>query len=127
MLNFDFWDKEWPVITGAPHIVLGGLFILIVAIFLLVRWPYSREIAGLKAESAALNERLRLAHDQQAGLTNQVDTLTSQLVELRQLAQTSPFAQLADKASTTAREISTANLALGRTLTPGEFTTMLSR
>jgi hypothetical protein len=56
--SFDFWDKEWPVITGAPHIVLGGLFILVVAIFLLVRWAYSREIAGLKAESGALNERL---------------------------------------------------------------------
>ena len=62
MLNFDFWDREWPVITGAPHIVAGGLFLLVVAIFLLVRWAYSREIAGLKAESGALNERLRLAH-----------------------------------------------------------------
>ena len=64
MLNFDFWDKEWPVITGGPHIVLGGLTILVAAIFLLVRWFYSREIAGLKAanaatkaESAALSER----------------------------------------------------------------------
>jgi hypothetical protein len=91
------------VITGAPHIALAGIAILVVAIFFLVRWAYSRVIAGLKAGSGALNERLRLNHHQQGGLTNQVDTLTAQLVELKQgIAQRSPnIDRLADVASTT--------------------------
>jgi uncharacterized integral membrane protein len=51
MLNFDFWDAEWPLIVAAPHIVLGGLAvaILILVAFLIVQLACSRQIAALKA------------------------------------------------------------------------------
>ena len=64
-------------------------------------------------------------------MTKQVNTLTGQLVELqRVVAQREPMpniAQLADTASTTARAVSAANVALGRTLTPGDPTLIFEK
>jgi septal ring factor EnvC (AmiA/AmiB activator) len=84
MLNFDFWDAEWPLIVAAPHIVLGGLavVILILVVFLIVQLACNRQIAGLKAESVALNRRLRLASDRQDEVTRQLETVTTKVSEL---------------------------------------------
>jgi hypothetical protein len=84
MLNFDFWDAEWPLIVAAPHIVLGGLavVILILVVFLIVQLACSRQIAGLKAESAMLNRRLRLASDRQDEVSRQLEAVTTELLEL---------------------------------------------
>ena len=84
MLNFDFWDAEWPLIVGAPHIVLGGLavVILILVVFLIVQLACSRQIAGLKAESVMLNRRLRLASDRQDEVSRQLEAVTTELLEL---------------------------------------------
>ena len=84
MLNFDFWDAEWPLIVAAPHIVLGGLavVILILVVFLIVQLACSRQIAALKAESVALNRRLRLASDRQDEVTRQLETVTTKVAEL---------------------------------------------
>ena len=84
MLNFDFWDAEWPLIVGAPHIVLGGLavVILILVVFLIVQLACSRQIAGLKAESVILNRRLRLASDRQDEVSRQLEAVTTELLEL---------------------------------------------
>jgi type II secretory pathway pseudopilin PulG len=86
-LNFDFWDKEWTAIRGAPHILFWTVVIVILAILLIVvivRWGYSREIAGLKAEKAAFRERLTLACDGHALVTQQVEILTKQVEQLSQ-------------------------------------------
>jgi hypothetical protein len=95
MLNFDFWDKEWPAINGAPHIVGWAVVIVILVIlliFVIVRWGYTREIAGLKAEKAALRERLSLAHGAHALVTQQIETLTEHVAQLtQQIAQKTPF------------------------------------
>ena len=84
MLNFDFWDAEWPLIVAAPHMVLGGLAvaILILVVFLIVQLACSRQIAGLKAESLALNRRLWLAIDRQGEVTRQLETVTAAVAEL---------------------------------------------
>lgn len=84
MLNFDFWDAEWPLIVAAPHIVLGGLavVILILIILLIVQLACSRQIAGLKAETVVLNRCLRLASDRQGEVTRQLEAVTTELLEL---------------------------------------------
>ena len=84
MLNFDFWDAEWPLIVGAPHIVLGGLAVVILTlvVFLIVQLACSRQIAGLKAESVILNRRLRLASDRQDEVSRQLEAVTTELLEL---------------------------------------------
>ena len=68
MLNFDFWDKEWPAITSAPHIVFWAVIIviLVILVILLILVLVRREVARLKTEKAALSERLSLAHDEHA-------------------------------------------------------------
>ena len=118
MLNFDFWDKEWRVITGAP--LCWGVVIVIVVIFVIVRWRHSRKVAGLKAEKAALNERFSLAHDEHAIVTQQVETLTKQVAQLsQQIAQKDAIPNLAytsDTVTGTVHALSFANNALGRTL-----------
>jgi hypothetical protein len=125
MLNFDFWDKEWPLVTGAPHILFWAVVIVILVILLaivIVRWGYSREIAGLKAENAALRERLSLAHDAHAMVAQQVDTLTKQAGQLsHQIAQNDTIAHLAYTGDTvigTVLALSNTNNALARLLTP---------
>ena len=84
MLNFDFWDAEWPLIVAAPHIVLGGLAVVILTlvVFLIVQLACSRQIAGLKADSVMLNRRLRLASDRQDEVSRQLEAVTTELLEL---------------------------------------------
>jgi hypothetical protein len=125
MLNFDFWDKEWPAINGAPHIVGWAVVIVILVIlliFVIVRWGYTREIAGLKAEKAALRERLSLAHGAHALVTQQIETLTEHVAQLtQQIAQKDAFPKLAytsDTVTGTVHALSNTNNALGRIVTP---------
>jgi hypothetical protein len=125
MLNFDFWDKEWPVGTGAPHILFWAVVIVILVILfilVIVRWGYSREIAGLKAENAALRERLSLARDAQAVVNEQVEILTKQVGQLsHQMAQKDTINHLAytsDTISGTVQALSVTNNALTRVLAP---------
>jgi hypothetical protein len=84
MLNFDFWDAEWSSFVAAPHIVLGGLalIILILVVFLTAQLACSRQIARLKTESVVLNRSLRLASDRQDEVTQQLEAVTTELLEL---------------------------------------------
>jgi hypothetical protein len=120
MLNFDFWDREWPVITAAPHIVLWGTVIIIAVVFFVVRWGYSREVAGRKAETAVLNERLRLAADEQTAVTRELDRLKQNFAKLdQQIERGMPVAGLASATATvsgTIGDLSRANSLLGSTL-----------
>ena len=122
MLNFDFWDAEWPLIMAAPHIVLGGLAVvtLILVVFLIVQSAYSRQIAGLKAQSVALNWRLRLASDLQDKITRQLETVTAEVVELtRHITGKATISVLLDdtaKLSGTIVDLAHANTELANTL-----------
>jgi hypothetical protein len=84
MVNFDFWDAEWSSFVAAPHIVLGGLalIILILVVFLIVQLACSRQIARLKAESVVLSRSLRLASDRQNEVTRQLEAVTTELLGL---------------------------------------------
>jgi ATP-dependent 26S proteasome regulatory subunit len=126
-MNFEFWSQEWPLIAGAPHIALFGLVVIIGVVFVIARWGYSREIAGLKAEKSgreaemsALNERLRLAADEQKGLTSHIEKLSVQINTLKRQIETKaePFA-LANSAALvtgTMGDVTSANSALANTL-----------
>jgi hypothetical protein len=125
ILNFDFWEKEWPVVTGAPHILFWAVVVVILVILLIsviLRWGYSREIAGLKAENAALRERLSLAHDAHALVAQQAEILTKQAEQLsQQIVQNDSIAHIAytsDTVTGTVLALSNTNSALGRVLTP---------
>jgi hypothetical protein len=124
MLNFDFWGKEWPVITSAPHIVFWAvvIIILVILVILVILAIVRREVARLKAKKAALSERLSLAHDEHAIVTQQVEILTKQLAQLsQQIAQEDALPNLAyasEVVTGTVHALSFANNALGRILTP---------
>jgi hypothetical protein len=53
MTVFAFWEKEWPVITAAPHLVIGGAVALVIATVGILQWAFARERAGYKATIAA--------------------------------------------------------------------------
>jgi Tfp pilus assembly protein PilO len=124
-MGFDWWDKEWPVITGAPHIVFAGVVVIIGVVFMIVRWGYSREIASKAAEISTLNAHLRLAKDEQTAITNTVAQLTQQLSDLsKQIETHTPLSQLAvttARVSNTVHELTAANLVLGSTLSPANI------
>jgi hypothetical protein len=117
MLNSDFWDKEWPtqLLFWAPVIV-----ILVILFFLVT--GYSREIAGLKAENAALRERLSLAHDAHAIVAQQVEILTKEAEQLSyQIAQKDTIDHLAytsDTVTGTVLALSNTDDVVGRVVTP---------
>jgi hypothetical protein len=123
MLNFDFWDAEWPLIVSAPHIVLGGLAvaILTLVVFLIVQLACSRQIAALKAESVALNRRLQLASDRQDEVTRQLEVVTINVAELARhimsKATTSALLDGATKLSGTIVDLAHANTDLATILT----------
>jgi predicted signal transduction protein with EAL and GGDEF domain len=125
MPYFDFRDKEWPVIASAPHIVFWALVILVILailVILVILVIKRREFARLKAEKAALSERLSLAHDEHAMVTQQVETLTEQVAQLsQQIAQNDAISKLAytsDTVTGTVHALSNTNNALGRIVTP---------
>lgn len=59
MESFDFWAKEWPVITQAPHIALGGLVVVVAVIWSVATSRYSDQLASLKVQIELLKERER--------------------------------------------------------------------
>jgi hypothetical protein len=57
METLDFWAREWPVITEAPHLVLGGLIAVVAAMWSVTKWHYSGQLASLKGRIKLLRER----------------------------------------------------------------------
>jgi hypothetical protein len=116
-LNSDFWDKEWPT-----QLLFWALVIVILVILFFLVTGYSREIAGLKAENAALRERLSLAHDAHAVVAQQVEILTKEAEQLSyQIAQKDTIDHLAytsDTVTGTVLALSNTNDVLGRVVTP---------
>jgi hypothetical protein len=60
--DFDFWEKELPVINGAPHLFWGGIIATIVLtvpiIWFVINWGYRRQIATA-AEKLELADRAK--------------------------------------------------------------------
>jgi hypothetical protein len=58
---FDFWEREWPVIREAPHLVFGGgiaITVLTVSItWVLVNWGYRQRLT-LADEREAFAEKV---------------------------------------------------------------------
>jgi hypothetical protein len=79
--ELDFWEKEWPVITGAPHLVFGGLFAIIVLVgsvtWFFVNWSYRHRIA-------VFEDRLKLADERVAWFKEVKDEVVKAIEAERQ-------------------------------------------
>jgi hypothetical protein len=63
--NPEMWKQEWTAFTNAPFIMLAGIMVVGVAVWWLRRMSEG-EIAGLKAQMSAKDERLSLGLDKLA-------------------------------------------------------------
>jgi hypothetical protein len=79
MENFEFWAKEWPVITQAPHFALGGLVAVLVATWSITKWHYSSQLACLKERIELLQDRERDVKDKLIEAQNLVEELNDQI------------------------------------------------
>jgi hypothetical protein len=83
METFEFWAREWPVITQAPHIVLGGLFAALVAAWTVTKWHYSSRLGSLTERIELLKEKLIDAQTFIAQLNDQIESNEQHSVLLR--------------------------------------------
>ena len=90
MLDLDFLGKEWPVITGAPHLFFGAIIAIIIPSVLLIwflfSWGYRLRFAAKDDQLAARDERLTHAKENQQDaelkskdLQSEIEKLTTQL------------------------------------------------
>jgi hypothetical protein len=75
---FEFWAKEWPVIAQAPHIVIPGVILLVLAAWFaawfFARMVYVRQIATLRERITLAQERTTAAQDKIVDLTEQIQS-----------------------------------------------------
>jgi hypothetical protein len=83
MENFDFFAKEWPVITQAPHIALAGLFAVLVAAWSVTKWHYTSQLASLRERVELLKEKVIDAQARVEELTGQIESNEQQAVLLK--------------------------------------------
>jgi hypothetical protein len=121
-MDLTFWTQEWPLISGAPHLVIGGAIVIAMAVWALVSWAYRRQMDGLKAESGAWEARLSLAHDREAVVSQKRNELeaTVQLLnnQITAKAATDEIAATTQSVTMIARELASANSALSEALIP---------
>jgi hypothetical protein len=79
MESFDFWAREWPLITQAPHIALAGLVAVLVAAWSITKWHYSGRLACLKERIEMLQERERDVKEKLIEAKNLVVELNDQI------------------------------------------------
>jgi len=60
-MDYNWFEKEWPVITGAPILVAAAVLSIALLIWFLVNWGYRREIGGLKAQRDFFKDRAQTA------------------------------------------------------------------
>jgi len=63
MNTFDFWAKEGPAITQAPHIVIPGAILIFLVGWFVARSWYAQQIETLREQMGTIRERLTLAQD----------------------------------------------------------------
>jgi hypothetical protein len=121
-MDLAFWTQEWPLIRGAPHLVIAGAIAIALAVWALVNWAYHRQIKGLKAQSGAWEARLALAHDREAIVLQKRNELeaTVQLLnnQITTNAATDKIAATTQSVTLLARELASANSALSEVLIP---------
>jgi hypothetical protein len=120
-MDLTFWTREWPLISGAPPLVIGGAIVIAMAVWALTSWVYRRQINGLKAENGAWKARLSLAHDREALILQKRNELeaTVQLLNNQTAANatTDEIAATRQRVTMLARELAAANSALSEALT----------
>jgi len=77
-------EREWPVITGAPFLSIGGAVVLMI-VFFTIGWKLKGAIDS--GELRGINQRLQLAQEKETEVTrsvgevkDQVQLLTSQVM-----------------------------------------------
>jgi hypothetical protein len=140
LLTVEFWQSLPGVALRAWAIIIPLLLIAGYVGWTIKGWLDGREIRGLRAEINTADRQLKLAQDEQKAVTAPVEilnntkleddvaALTTKVAQIESLIPQSLFSQLNNQlvrvASTTAvvtstaRELSEANTALGITLSP---------
>jgi len=83
-MGFDFWVAEWPLITAAPHIVIGGAAILAAGILWFVNWLYSQRIANKDSEISALRTQLEAARTDERPVSERIAKLETEFQTFHQ-------------------------------------------
>jgi hypothetical protein len=94
--DIGFWEKELPVIIGAPHLFWGGILAITVSLGLLIwflfNWGYRRELAGLKKESegiiAGLNGRIEVFEERLKCASEKLDLANQARAEIERQFKT---------------------------------------
>jgi ABC-type Na+ efflux pump permease subunit len=76
--NPEMWKQEWTAFTSAPFIMLAGIMVVGVAAWWLSGKMSEAQVAGLKAEISAWDQRLKLAADLVAASDRAKDELEKQ-------------------------------------------------
>jgi hypothetical protein len=119
-MDFSFWTHEWPLISSAPHLAIGGAIVIALAVWGLVSQAYRRKIAVLRAESGAWEARFSFAREKEAVVSQKRNELeaTVQLLnnQIAANAATDEIAATTQRITTVARELASANSALSNHL-----------
>jgi len=83
LLDPEIWKQEWSVLMSAPHIVVGLLVIVAVAVWWFSRKLSQSVIAGLREQTTVLEQRLHLAVDKSEIERKYQDALTRQLKDFK--------------------------------------------
>jgi hypothetical protein len=117
MLDLRFWETEWPVIAGAPHLVFGGAIVLAIALigitFLFAKMFYRRQ-------ATISEQRRQLASEQQTAVTRELEQVKAENVDLKNRinagAPGATLAPIAERMTLIIERAANANTALGTTL-----------
>ena len=119
-MDLTFWTREWPLISDAPHLAIGGAIVIALVVWALVSWAYRRKIAILKAESGAWEARLVFAREREAVVSEKRNELeaTVQLLSNQTTANATAqeIAATTQRVTVVARELASANSALSKAL-----------
>lgn len=82
-MDTKFWTDEWAVIAAAPVLSILLFAIGVCVAWWARNWFENREIAGLRAQISAKDERLQLAHDKQDEANEARDAAVARLHQLQ--------------------------------------------
>ncbi|MGA8691656.1 MAG: hypothetical protein WB662_17575 [Methyloceanibacter sp.] len=121
-MDLTFWSREWPLISGAPHLAIGGAIVIALAVWAFVSSVYRRQIDRLKTESGTCEARLSLAHHREAVVSQKRNELEATVKLLNNQitanAAADEIAATTQRVATVSRELASANSALSEALIP---------
>jgi hypothetical protein len=119
-MDLTFWSQEWPLISNAPHLAIGGAILIALVVWALVSSAYRRRVARFRAESGAWEARFSLAREREAVVSQKRNELEATVQLLNN--QITANAAAVETAATTqrvtmiGRELASANSALSEAL-----------